>query len=65
MKTTPGPEKNLCNVSNPLRLSEKEALKAVNKCENLESTVARLKAEKGTLQRTVKKLEKSNKKRAF
>ena len=53
---------NLRNITNSLKISEKETLKAKNKCDNLESTVAKLKSEKGSLQKTLKKIEKSKNK---
>ena len=53
---------NLLNITRTLKISEKEASKARNRCENLESTVVNLKAEKSSLQKSMKKMEKSRKK---
>ena len=52
---------NLQNISKTLKLTEKDALKSKNKCENLESTIEKLKTEKNALQKALKKLEKTKK----
>ena len=53
---------NFQNVSKTLKQNEKDASKHRNKCENLEATVEKVKAEKGVLQKSLKKLKKTKNK---